>query len=404
MGVSKEEGKILFSLRKKVYSMTEEELDRYLKKLNLTRPKNGLSEDFLMEIYNKIRNETKITSKRCKPFGYGMRDLSVEKNHWVDDLRSTNFKITRPVIFCFPGNGGITSEKANGFCKLIERVLGLNHEVNPKHSSYEVLDIIGCHYGTDKKTDTAGTINDEECEEFVSRFLMPLCVENGKTLSLEQICKNMSMVTFCTHCYGAVAVDKIINQLSKNLVSLGLSQKDINNIKSHLCQISYSALIDSAVVPTVRIESMTDSFHHGLAEKFKKVYGHNLNGVEIKYDKAGMFRGEPCKDPNSCEMLHIFTSKLLNLEDNRDMSKLIDEHTIDYLGREDNWTITEKSRNAKNADLVSMMMAYAISWAVAKSLKAHSLNKSQKRTNLNKGLAQDLMEIKETYSDSELIM
>ena len=390
--------KVPFLFRKRIYTMTPDELGECLKGLKLTLPKEGLTDEFLMEIYERT---TKVSS-RFKEFGYGMRDLSVDGTHWVDDLNSINYQIKRPTIICLPGNGSTTSEQSNGFCKIIERMLGLNHEQNTEHSSYDMVDIIGAHYGIDRRRDTVGDINDYETEDFVDRFLMPLCVKNGKPLSTEEVCKNMSLITFCSHCYGAVAVDKIINELTKKLVTLGFSKKDIKLIKSHFCHISYSPHIDTYAVPTIRIESMSDSFRQGLAEKYKNTYGKDLNGVAIRYDRDGMYMGQPSKDPESCEILHILSSRLINLEENRD--KPIDEHAIEYLGRGDNWKIDERSRNAKNADLMSIMMAYAISWSVSKSIKSHKLQKPQKRRNLDKSLAQELKEIKETYSDKELEM
>jgi len=400
--------KVVVFLRKKINKISNEELDEYLKKLDLILPEDGITDEFLKKIYSRISSNANISKpdiKRHKELGYGLRDLSIKDHHWRDDLKNSNFKIKRPIIICLPGNGSITSKKANGFCKTIERMLGLNHEAEPKVSSYDLIDILGVHYGTDNEKQTAGTINEKESEDFVNRFILPLCVDDkGNALNLEKVCANISLITFCSHCYGATALDIIMTTFTNKLTSLGFTKEDIKTIKSYMCQITYSPYTNSSPVPTIRIDSMTDSFHKEYAEQYAEIYGSHLDGVSIQYDKSGMFRNSPSKFPNSYEILHILSSRLLNLEDNRDMSKLIDEHTIEYLSREENWQITEKSRNAKNADLVSMLMAYSLSWAVTKALNTQRTNTSQPKTNLNDELRQALESITEMFSASELKM
>lgn len=397
-----QENKIIYYLRKKIEGMTEEELNKYVGKFGLAVPKGGVDDAFLTVLHESIRKNTVISSPRYTPFEYGLRKMG-EKNHWQGGLNNSDFKITKPIIICLPGNGVIDSKKANGFCKLIDGLVGASQHTSKSKDG--AIDILGVSYGRDSHAQTAGDINKQESSEFVSKLLMPLCVDkNNNRLKLDKVCANMTLITFCTHCYGATALVSIMKALSQQLAEVGFSKEDVKKIKSSLCQIAYSAYTNNAPVPTIRIDSMTDSHNMSLANNFKKVYGYELNGVAIQYDKEGMFRNAPSSYDESQEILSIYSSRLLNVKSNRDLSKLIDEHTIEYLERGDKWKLTDKSKRAKNADIVSYMMAYSIAWSVAKSIEGHEKGKLQSRNNLDKQLAPDLLDITKIYTPEELMM
>lgn len=410
--MEKNSDKTIQMLKIKLGKMTVDERKSYIEKFGLELP-NELTDEFILELYRKIKSGlTKNYTKRepekiqrYKEVGYGLRDLGAE-NHWVSDVEKSNFKIHRPIIICLPGNGCISSEKANGFCKIVERTMGLNHEADSiaQNTSYDYVDVLGVHYATNNDKQTSGTMNKEEVNNFVERFLMPLCVDdNGKLLDINTISLNFSQITFFSHCYGSVALSEIIHCLSDKLKNLGLSPNNIHSALSNTCQITYSAFTTSTPIPTIRIESLTDSFHKGLDEIYENTYGHKLNGVEIQHDNRGYFRKQPSHNVDF-EILHIFSSRLLNLENNRDMSKLIDEHTIEYLGREVDWSITEKSKGAKNANLVSILTGYALSWAVAQTMLSANTNKPFPKTGLKEKLAPALQDIITTYKKEDLMM
>jgi hypothetical protein len=386
--------------------MSPNQLKAYLNKFGLKVPKNldmNFVENELRPQLNKVQSK-KVTGERHKKAGCGLRNLNTP-NHWIPNIHKENFSIERPIIMCFPGNGAISPQKANGFCKTIERVLGLNHEADTKNSSYDFVDIMGVYYGTDSKDDTSGTLNKEEQEYFIDRFLMPLCTDSsGELLPLKKICLNMSRLTFCTHCYGALALDEIMCKFTNRLENMGLTKDEIINIKSHCCQITYSAYINASPVPTIRIDSLTDSFHKGMDKEYKDTYGHMLDGIEIQYDTRGMFRNKPNRYPNAFEILHIYTSRLLNIDSNKNIKKIIDEHTIEYLSREADWSITEKAKDARNADAVSQLMGHSISWAVINSLRSQELGQPIPKTALNTELRPVLENVLEIYSPAELKM
>lgn len=148
--------------------MTPDGLREYLSKYGLSVPKECITDKFLLTLHEKIQNNVVVSTssrKRRNTFNYGLRDLSVSNNHWVSDLKGSSFRITKPTIICLPGNVSITCEKANGFCKMIEGCLGLNHDCEYEESGYKLIDILGVHYGTDDETQTVGTITEKESKE-----------------------------------------------------------------------------------------------------------------------------------------------------------------------------------------------------------------------------------------------
>jgi len=137
---------------------------------------------------------------------------------------------------------------------------------------------------------------------------------------------------------------------------------------SNMRNISYSPLTAPVWVPMIRIDSMGDSFRYGLGRTFRQVYGHELNGVEVKYDKARWFRGAPCLW-NYHEVVSIYTSGLLSLGYDGEIPEDKDEHTPNFLDRNDKW---ESVAGTKNADAVSKLVSYALSRNLATALSNYS--------------------------------
>ncbi len=373
--------------------------------------------------------------------GYGIRDLKAE-NHWREDLE--NFKIDKPTIFCLGGNGTINTQKANGFCAITERLMGLKR--NEGMTSYNDVNILGFYYGRDKEEDTVGEFSKDELESLVDNLLLPLCVDdNGERLSLEDACRKFSLVTFATHCHGSREVNNMIKSLDKKLLLRGYTTNEIHEIFSHSFQMAYAPIQDESCVPTVRFVSMTDSQNYMLRRVYKDCYGVSLNGVDIRYDEPDKFRGRTAIFPHY-DTISVYSSRLLNNVDysatavdksaNADLSsvqnsnnlssnqrnignapkvqKVLDEHTIEYVDRDDNWTLTDKSSNAPNAEAMSVLMGYALSWGVGKSLDLYFGGEMEfpKMTEENKAnnkfvlteLNKDLSNILEGYSKKDLEM
>lgn len=319
-----------------------------------------------------------MSNQKYSTFSFGQRNLLAE-NHW-QTKPITDFKITKPTIICLGGNGTIETRKANNVCKLVESLMGIKIEsTNDITSSYKDVEIVGLSYGKEKETDTIGTINKEECEEIVNALFVPLCTDkSGNPLSVHDSCKNFSNLTFFTHCYGADVLNMLMTNLNQKLQNLGYSNEDIHNIYGQAFQVSYAPYHNDSWLPNVRVDSMTDSHHRDLYQTYPSIYGHKLDGIESYIDKAFTFRGKPYPYTRQ-DTISIYTSRLINITDNTDLSRLIDEHNVNYLQRDANWrsdgcTVWENAGNERwqntpiNLDIVSQAMGYVLSRSVANSI------------------------------------
>ena len=298
---------------------------------------------------------------RYENSGFGKRDLN-SKDHWLP-LDVKTYKIVKPTIICLGGNGTTSdnirsgAQKVNAFCRTFESLVGLKLDNPDIYGSYNYVDVVGFHYGRDREDQTAGYFSKNEVEEIVEGILLPLFVDDkGERLSLETSCDNASLVRFFTHCHGSREINNIMSLLNDKLLLKGFNKEEISEIFECFFQLAYSPMPDETWVPTVRVESLTDSFNYGLYRLFKDIYGHYLDGVEIYYDKAGSFRRRTTASARK-DIISIYTSRLVNNEENTDMSRIKDEHEILYLERDINWNI---KIDAKNADVVSQLAGYAI--------------------------------------------
>lgn len=319
-----------------------------------------------------------MARKKFSTYSFGKRDLQSE-NHWKP-LPLNQFKIDKATVVCLGGNGTIIDRKTNNLCKLAESLMGIKVEAaqNPD-TAYKDVNIVGFTYGTDLQDDNIGNFSREECDEIASQLFLPLCTDqNGALLPVNESCKNFSLLTFFTHCYGADGLAGILSSLNNQLLDKGYSKDDIHLIFGQSMQVAYSPFHNDTWVPTVRIDSMTDSFHRDLNCSYPAIYGHKLNGIESYVDKAGTFRGN--KYPyTKHDTLSIYTSRLINTRENSDIRYLIDEHTIYYLQRDEKWqsdgsSVWENNGNdpwrekPQNLDVVSQTVGYALARSVANSI------------------------------------
>ena len=412
--------KLVEMYRKKYSKMSDSERRETLAKYDILNAESMDEDTLITTIVDKIRlghresNAKKVqeSSARLNPprhadGGFGIRDLNCT-DHWRDLTENKAFRITKPTVICLPGNGSITTKQANGFCGMVERLMGMKTTDGQVSSSYKFVDLLGFYYSTDTEKDTAGTFNSKETEEFIDRLLLPLCVnDRGERLSLDEACKNCSLVTFFSHCYGASVVNYLITGLNTKLAKLGYSKKEISLITGHFMNVSYSPYNDNHVVPTVELFSQTDSFHKGSDKEFFDKYGYYLDGIMYELNKStdmGNSKETLDKQKNKVcvhDYIKIITSRLLNTSENRDMSKLIDEHAVMYLKRDDQWNLNVDSIGAKNADLFSMITGYVLSWSVANSMDTVSTGKPHSKHNLDElcPILDDLLKI---YEPDEL--
>lgn len=329
--------------------------------------------------------------------GFGKRTLSRD-DHWIP-MDICSFRIHKPTIICLGGNATTDWAKAKRFCATAERLVGLQQGVSGSYRNYEHIDVVGFHYGMDNETDTSGYFSKEYINKIVDNMFMPLCVQyNGQKIPMERALKNFSNVIVFTHCHGTKEIALIMANLNYKLMKHGFTSKEINQIMSQAFQLSYSPITDEVWLPSVRIDSFTDSFNKGLKSLYSLTYGEELDGVSIKLDKPEQFRGKYSFCSHQ-PRITIYASRLINTEENKGDKNIIDEHSITCLERNNDWSI---ANGAKCADAVSKMAAIAFEQALINSITNNYLEYKLVPKKPIEILCKELEDILNMYSKEDL--
>lgn len=299
-------------------------------------------------------------SKRFKETGFGKRTLE-NKEHWIP-LSIEQFRIYQPTIICLGGNGTIDSGKAKRFCASAERMVNFKQKEEGSFRNYNHVDVVGFHYGIDNEYDEDGKLVDvgelssEDCDKIVDNLFIPLCIQtDGSKKPIKRICKNFSNIIIYCHCYGAKAIGMVMSKLTYKLQKHGFTNDELKKIYSYGFQLSYSPFTDELWFPNVRVDSFTDSLNKNLSNIYRNTYGQKLDGVDIRLDKAGKFRGKNLFCSHQ-DRITVYASRLVNTEENVDERNIIDEHTFECLERNSDWSI---ANGATCADAVSKIFARA---------------------------------------------
>jgi hypothetical protein len=349
---------------------------------------------------------------KWSPARWGRRTKTA-KDSW-EEIHLNNFKRTRPIVVCLSGNAAITNARANGFCKRAEKQLEL---LFTKDECKDMpVDLIGCAYGhnvrydlpqmteeerktfylkyprpkdfanehPDKVTHSRmGYLKDEDISDFVDYILMPECFNvDGTPKDIKEAFKNLSQITFLSWCHGDREVFRIFNLFSKKCGEKGLSIGDVYKLMGCCTHITYSPITRTSVIPTICIDSLSDVNNIDYSEIYSE-----LDGVDIKYEYSDLMQ------KRFFDVVHILTSKLTN-----STTDDIDEHSIQFLDRDDEWNIKDGHHNA---DCVSQML----SWVLCRSVE-NGLQNSRSETFVPRptlmSLFQDLKYIKSTFNDNDL--
>ena len=303
-------------------------------------------------------------AERYVQSGFGRRTQENEE-HWIP-MQIEEFRITRPTIICFGGNATTDSCKAKRFCATAERLVGLQEESKGSFRNYDHIDVVGFHYGMDNEGDTAGYFSKEYINKIVDNMFLPLCVDShGNKLPLDRACKNFANVIVFAHCHGAKEIALIMANLNYKLIKHGFTAQEIAQIMGQAFQLAYSPNTDEVWLPSVRIDSFTESHNAGLASLYRTSYGESLDGIGLKYDKTEQFRGKYSFCSHQ-DRISIYASRLINTEENKGEKDIIDEHSITCLERNNDWSI---ANGAKCADAVSKMAAMALEQALINAIK-----------------------------------
>ena len=332
-----------------------------------------------------------------KPSAFGKRNAKIPNTRWESiDLENCTFD--KPVVVCLSGNGASDAAYANGFCKMVENMLGLLFTgQNVRGKTLDYVDLIGCAYGKStkylyfpddvdvqklyknpieyakdfpqaiKESYEPNDLSPSEVEKFAENLLLKGCIDaNGNKLSLDTCCKNLSQITFCSFCYGARAVKQIVEAFENLLNRHNFSVSEINKIKNSMMHVSFARLDYARNIPSAYFYSVDD---YDIGPMLNVVEEMNTNDIRLKtrYCKVGENAIGQDVHPHrfgthsSCEALE-YVYKGAPQEDGPSL-----EHYVSNVGRDMGWNIINKK--VVMYDAISQMMSWALSRAVENGLQ-----------------------------------
>ncbi len=288
-------------------------------------------------------------------FTLGRRNLDC-KNHW-EQLASDYYRITKPTVLCFGGNGAIGSLDANAMCKIAQGLVGLKYPsiVSEYATSYDV-DFVGIGYGRNKeKGNEVGGLTDKERENFVRNIFLPLCItENGSIAPSEQIIKNFNQITFFAHCYGASEISTLIGRTYREMLKIGVEDDTANKAIDQMFAVSY-APYKKCACPNLQVIPMRDS---------ALVTGARDSTISTQFIEARQQSKDYTSSGTVAYKEDEYTASVLvsGMLKNR-----LSEHFVNFVSRDEDWQYIRSGR-AEYGDEVSKAMGYALATSVANSI------------------------------------
>jgi hypothetical protein len=335
----------------------------------------------------------------------GMGKTNVNKKYCWEQLPFGEYTIDKPTIICLSGNHCTEWRKARKFCSLVEDLIGVKRQHPREHfdATYDDIDILGFYYGEESKGER-GYFSKEEVDTVVNDMFLPLCLNDDNTpKATEEAMKNMSMINFFTFCQGSIEVSAMMNDLKTKLLAAGFQLDAVHKIMNQIGHVSYAPISIVDMIPTVKFKSAKDDNFKTLGKDFKKAYGYELNGIEVKHNFPCFRMNKTCKY-SFAETLDVYSSELLNnsLRENNY------EHAVNILKRDDKWQLKEyyemgMAKVAPNADAMSQMMAYALARMMACSINTAYTGQLVEKPRLNE-LATELESVKSAFDKDDLAM
>lgn len=297
----------------------------------------------------------------------GKRNLKISNTHWetlfsLNEIDNRNYKITKPIIFCFSGAGTIKDEYANWLCKIAGDLVGAKDSLQ-KNETFEMIDILGIVYSSNN-SNNYGVVDNKELECLFNKIIQPLLYdEKNRLLPTNQVAKNLSLITFFSFCYGSEIVYLLCNKIVNKLLSFNYSYKEILLIMSSMMHVSYAPFCHSSLTPMISVLSSKDKFNAIKLLNYNYENSQNkiitkLNSNEISYisideihpdERLGILFPE----------LAIFCQNLSNRLNN-------DEHNPINISREHNtWSSVI---NTQSSDCVSQMIGYTLALSLTNGL------------------------------------
>lgn len=201
-------------------------------------------------------------------------------------------------------------------------------------------------------------LSTEDIEMFVNHILMPLCKneKTGEMLSIEECCKNLSLITFFTFCHGNTEVGNILSMFNEKLAEKGLTDKDRKVLTKSFFEVNYAKETSTVFCPTISTASVADSigpmfnfwyFGDDSSELLKNHYA-------MICDKPGQFCGKDWVRPQEKKFgaITIIAYSILNSNLNADSEGVVsEEHKIGHFKEVENGLNTQLNEEAMSTSL-----------------------------------------------------
>lgn len=290
----------------------------------------------------------------------GKRNLKKD-NHW-ESLNGVDFYITKPTVICFGGNGSITPQSANYMCRVAQSLVGIKE---PKYENEIAttanVDFIGIAYSE------RHFLGEDAIAEIIKKIFEPLYLDkNGSPLSMEQILKNFSLVTFFAHCHGAEEVSILTMRVYCKMMECGISQEVAKEALMQTFTVCY-APIRPISTPGLQVIPEKDEIIRG-GPLFAEISSKFLE--KRFYDKSDG-KGTVVFKENK-NVVTLIVSDMSNFYN--------DEHAIDFIERDEKWNIAIK-RSVAYSDEVSKAMGVALTYSIVNGLENQKSDKLIRKPN-----------------------
>ena len=328
------------------------------------------------------------------------RNHNEEKNCEILDMNK--FRVTRPIVFAFNGNGGVTLKNANGFAKYVENYLELMFKDKEDKRPSDYIDIVSFKYARTNERRETGTLTELAISQIVNMMLPLFIDDDGKKLPIDIAKKNMSMITFFSYCMGAQELEHIIERLDFELEKVGYSNNDIlqiNNSTTHISFAPWTSRRNS--IPSIRFVSTRDgTTADNLVSLLSDREMASLEGVQICREKEGMLYGKEAPQVYAGS-IQVISGNFVN-----STSLVFDEHNFHFVSRNADWDINKYEQDGnyfsgENGDCVSQMIAWALCRGVENSLQNQKSDNYIEHS-FNGDLFDELKSIRDGYSKESL--
>ena len=290
----------------------------------------------------------------------GKRDLKKD-NHW-ENLNGVNFRVTKPTVLCFGGNGSVTPQSANYMCRVAQSLVGIKE---PKHeneiATTNDVDFIGIAYSE------RHFLGEEAKSELIKNIFEPLYLgADGTPLSREQILKNFSLINFFAHCHGVEEVSTLLMRVYCKMIESEIDQQTAKDALMQTFSVCY-APIRPLSTPGLQVIPEKDEV---------------IRGGPIFAEISSKFLGKRFHDKSSGKGTVVF-------KENKNVVTLIvsdmsnfynDEHAIDFIERDEKWNIAIK-RSVAYSDEVSKAMGVALTYSIVNGLENQKSDKLIRKPN-----------------------